>query len=100
MGGGGMGGMGSLFGNGGGRAKAVDEGKVKTRFSDVAGVEEVKEESEDLSSKTLTERIEVNESNIKKGVKKLEELQVTLENEPDQKVFAKIIKENNLKLPE
>ncbi len=44
MGGGGMGGMGSLFGNGGGRAKAVDEGKVKTRFSDVAGVEEAKEE--------------------------------------------------------
>lgn len=43
--------------------------------------------------KTLTERIEVNESNIKKGIKKLEELQVTLENEPDQKVFAKIIKE-------
>lgn len=44
MGGGGVGGMSSIFGNGGGRAKAVDEGKVKTRFSDVAGVEEAKEE--------------------------------------------------------
>ena len=40
---GGMG-MGSIFGNGGGKAKAVDEGKVKTRFSDVAGVDEAKEE--------------------------------------------------------
>ncbi len=40
----GGGGMGSLFGAGGGRAKAVDEGKVKTRFSDVAGVDEAKEE--------------------------------------------------------
>ncbi len=38
------GGMGSLFGSGGGRNKAVDEGKVKTRFSDVAGVDEAKEE--------------------------------------------------------
>ncbi|MCR5045960.1 MAG: ATP-dependent zinc metalloprotease FtsH [Treponema sp.] len=42
--GGGAGGMGSLFGNGGGKAKAVDEGKVKTRFADVAGVDEAKEE--------------------------------------------------------
>ncbi len=41
---GGGGGMGSLFGVGGGRAKAVDEGKVKTRFADVAGVDEAKEE--------------------------------------------------------
>ncbi len=40
--GGGIGG--SMFGNGGGRAKAVDEGKVKTRFSDVAGVDDAKEE--------------------------------------------------------
>ncbi len=42
--GGGMGGIGSVFGNGGGRSKAVDEGKVKTRFADVAGVDEAKEE--------------------------------------------------------
>lgn len=43
--GGGMGGgMGSLFGSGGGRAKTVEEGKVKTRFADVAGVDEAKEE--------------------------------------------------------
>ncbi len=42
--GGGMSGMGSLFGNGGGKSKAVDEGKVKTRFADVAGVDEAKEE--------------------------------------------------------
>lgn len=41
---GGANGMGSLFGVGGSRAKAVDEGKVKTRFSDVAGVDEAKEE--------------------------------------------------------
>lgn len=41
--GGGMGGMGSILG-GGGKSKAVDEGKVKTRFSDVAGVDEAKEE--------------------------------------------------------
>ena len=40
----GGGGMGSLFGTGGGRAKAIDEGKVKTRFADVAGVDEAKEE--------------------------------------------------------
>ena len=37
-------GMGSVFGNGSGKSKAVDEGKVKTRFSDVAGVDEAKEE--------------------------------------------------------
>ncbi|MCQ2585313.1 MAG: ATP-dependent zinc metalloprotease FtsH [Treponema sp.] len=37
------GGMG-LFGMGGSRAKAIEEGKVKTRFSDVAGVDEAKEE--------------------------------------------------------
>ncbi|MBQ3836649.1 MAG: AAA family ATPase, partial [Treponema sp.] len=42
--GGGAGGMGSLFGAGGSRAKAVEEGKVKTRFADVAGVDEAKEE--------------------------------------------------------
>ena len=42
--GGGAGGMGSLFGVGGSRAKAVEEGKVKTRFADVAGVDEAKEE--------------------------------------------------------
>lgn len=40
----GMGGMGSVFGNGGGRNKAVSEGKVKTRFEDVAGEDEAKEE--------------------------------------------------------
>ncbi|MCQ2596418.1 MAG: ATP-dependent zinc metalloprotease FtsH [Treponema sp.] len=37
------GGMG-LFGIGGSKAKAVEEGKVKTRFTDVAGVDEAKEE--------------------------------------------------------
>mgnify|MGYP002766827988 FL=1 len=45
--GGGMGGMGSILG-GGGRSKAVDEGKVKTRFQDVAGVDEAKEELMEL----------------------------------------------------
>ncbi|MCR5764238.1 MAG: ATP-dependent zinc metalloprotease FtsH [Treponema sp.] len=40
--GGGLGG--SIFGAGGGKSKAVDEGKVKTRFADVAGVDEAKEE--------------------------------------------------------
>ncbi|MBR1536634.1 MAG: AAA family ATPase, partial [Treponema sp.] len=40
---GGLGGIGSVFG-GGSRSKAVDEGKVKTRFADVAGVDEAKEE--------------------------------------------------------
>ncbi len=44
MGGGMGGGMGSIFSAGQSRAKAVDEGKVKTRFSDVAGVDEAKEE--------------------------------------------------------
>src|SRR5574344_780264 len=44
MGGGMGGGMGSIFNAGQSRAKAVDEGKVKTRFSDVAGVDEAKEE--------------------------------------------------------
>lgn len=44
MGGGMGGGMGSIFGVGGSRAKAVDEGKVKTRFTDVAGVDEAKDE--------------------------------------------------------
>lgn len=38
------GGMGSIFNAGSARSKAVDEGKVKTRFSDVAGVDEAKEE--------------------------------------------------------
>ncbi len=41
---GGLGGMGSVFGLGGGKSKAVDEGKIKTRFADVAGVDEAKEE--------------------------------------------------------
>ena len=40
---GGMGGVGSIFG-GGNRSRAVDEGKVKTRFDDVAGVDEAKDE--------------------------------------------------------
>ena len=42
--GGSSGGMGSIFGAGGSRAKTVEEGKVKTRFADVAGVDEAKEE--------------------------------------------------------
>ncbi|MGP1587588.1 MAG: ATP-dependent zinc metalloprotease FtsH [Treponemataceae bacterium] len=42
--GGGMGSMGSIFGAGQSKNAAVDEGKVKTRFSDVAGVDEAKEE--------------------------------------------------------
>lgn len=37
-------GMGSIFGAGSSRAKSIEEGKVKTRFSDVAGVDEAKEE--------------------------------------------------------
>ncbi len=41
---GGMGGIGSIFGNGGNRSKAVEDGKVKTRFADVAGVDEAKDE--------------------------------------------------------
>ncbi len=40
----GMNGMGSIFGSGGNKSKAVEEGKVKTRFADVAGVDEAKEE--------------------------------------------------------
>ena len=36
--------MESIFGAGQSRAKAVEEGKVKTRFSDVAGVDEAKDE--------------------------------------------------------
>lgn len=44
MGGGMGGGMGSIFSAGQSRARAVEEGKVKTRFSDVAGVDEAKEE--------------------------------------------------------
>ncbi len=42
--GGGGGGMGSIFSVGNSRAKVVEEGKIKTRFSDVAGVDEAKEE--------------------------------------------------------
>lgn len=42
--GGGSGGMGSILGGIGNRAKTVEEGKVKTRFDDVAGVDEAKEE--------------------------------------------------------
>lgn len=45
MGGGsGGGGMGSIFNVGASRAKVVEEGKIKTRFEDVAGVDEAKEE--------------------------------------------------------
>jgi len=44
MGGGGSGGMGSIFSAGNSRAKVVEEGKIKTRFSDVAGVDDAKEE--------------------------------------------------------
>ena len=44
MGGGAGGGMGSIFNVGSSRAKVVEEGKIKTRFSDVAGVDEAKEE--------------------------------------------------------
>ena len=42
--GGGSGGMSSIFNAGSSRAKAVEEGKIKTRFDDVAGVDEAKEE--------------------------------------------------------
>ena len=42
--GGGGGGMGSIFNVGSSRAKVVEEGKIKTRFTDVAGVDEAKEE--------------------------------------------------------
>lgn len=38
------GGVGSIFTVGNSRAKVVGEGKIKTRFSDVAGVDEAKEE--------------------------------------------------------
>lgn len=45
MGGGGLGGLGgSIFSAGQARSAAVEEGKVTTRFSDVAGVDEAKEE--------------------------------------------------------
>jgi cell division protease FtsH len=45
MGGGGMGGLGgSIFSAGQARSAAVEEGKVTTRFTDVAGVDEAKEE--------------------------------------------------------
>ncbi len=44
MNGGSGGGMGGLFSVGASRAKVVEEGKIKTRFSDVAGVDEAKEE--------------------------------------------------------
>ncbi len=40
----GGGGMGSIFNVGASRAKVVEEGKIKTRFTDVAGVDEAKEE--------------------------------------------------------
>jgi len=43
-GGSGGGGMGSIFNVGGSKAKVVEEGKIKTRFTDVAGVDEAKEE--------------------------------------------------------
>jgi cell division protease FtsH len=43
-GGGGMGGLGSIFSAGQTKSAAVEEGKVTTRFSDVAGVDEAKEE--------------------------------------------------------
>ena len=42
--GGGSGGVGSIFNVGASRAKVVEEGKIKTRFSDVAGVDEAKDE--------------------------------------------------------
>ncbi len=42
--GGGSGGVGSIFNVGASRAKVVEEGKIKTRFTDVAGVDEAKEE--------------------------------------------------------
>ena len=44
MSGGNGGGIGSIFSMGNSRAKAVEEGKVKVRFADVAGVDEAKEE--------------------------------------------------------
>lgn len=44
MGGGAGGGMGSIFSVGNSRARVIEEGKIKTRFTDVAGVDEAKEE--------------------------------------------------------
>ena len=44
MGGGSGGGIGSIFSVGNSRAKVVEEGKIKTCFTDVAGVDEAKEE--------------------------------------------------------
>lgn len=44
MGGGTGGGMSSIFSAGASRAKVVEEGKIKTRFDDVAGVDEAKDE--------------------------------------------------------
>lgn len=44
MSGGAGGGMGSIFNVGQSRAKVVEEGKIKTRFTDVAGVDEAKDE--------------------------------------------------------
>ena len=41
---GGLGGGMGIFGSGGNRSKAVEDGKVKTRFADVAGVDEAKDE--------------------------------------------------------
>ncbi len=41
---GGLGGGMGVFGGGGSRSKAVEDGKVKTRFADVAGVDEAKDE--------------------------------------------------------
>ena len=40
----GTGGMSSIFNVGSSRAKVVEEGKIKTRFDDVAGVDEAKDE--------------------------------------------------------
>ena len=44
MGSGTGGGVGSIFNVGSSRAKVVEEGKIKTRFADVAGVDEAKDE--------------------------------------------------------
>ena len=53
---GGMGGgMGSIFSVGQSRAKAVEEGKVKTRFADVAGVDEAKEELVEVVGNYISE---------------------------------------------
>ncbi|MCR4789842.1 MAG: ATP-dependent zinc metalloprotease FtsH [Treponemataceae bacterium] len=45
---GGGAGMGSIFSAGQSKNAAIDEGKVKTRFDDVAGVDEAKEELEEV----------------------------------------------------